>query len=76
MKNYCGIDLGKKSSHFHIVDEEGVTVTAGKFANHVEAIQKVFAKRPSMRIVVEASCKAFWMADPRRTLPDGLAGRR
>jgi transposase len=68
MKNYCGIDLGKKSSHFHIVDEERVTMTAGKFANHVDAIQKVFAKRPSMRIVVEASCKAFWMADRLKEL--------
>jgi transposase len=61
--NYCGIDLGKKSSYFHIVDGERKTVTAGKFSNNVEAIRKVFAKRERLKIVIEASCKAFWMAD-------------
>jgi len=61
--NYCGIDLGKKSSYFHIVDGERRTVTAGKFANHVDAIRKVFANREKVKIVVEASGKAFWMAD-------------
>jgi len=61
--NYCGIDLGKKSSHFHIVDGDRKTMTAGKFSNNVEAIRKVFAKRERLKIVIEASCKAFWMAD-------------
>jgi transposase len=61
--NYCGIDLGKKSSYFHIVDGERKSVTAGKFANTLEAIRKVFANRERLKIVVEASCKAFWMAD-------------
>jgi hypothetical protein len=45
--NYCGIDLGKKSSYFHIVDGERKTVTAGKLANNVGAIQKAFAKHPA-----------------------------
>ena len=66
--NYCGIDLGKKSSHFHIVDGERKTVTAGKLANNVEAIRKAFANRDPLRIVVEASCKAFWMADRLKEL--------
>ena len=66
--NYCGIDLGKKSSHFHIVDGERKTVTAGKLANNVEAIRKAFANRDPLRIVVEASCKAFWMADHLKEL--------
>jgi transposase len=61
--NYCGFDLGKKSSHFHIVDGERKTVTAGKLRNNVDALRKNFAHREPMRIVVEASCKAFWMAD-------------
>jgi transposase len=66
--NYCGIDLGKKSSHFHIVDGERHTVTAGKLANTVNAIGKVFAKRERLKIVVEASGKAFWMADRLKEL--------
>jgi transposase len=66
--NYCGIDLGKKSSHFHIVDGERQTVTAGKFANNVDAIRKVFARRERLKIVVEASGKAFWMADRLKEL--------
>jgi transposase len=66
--NYCGIDLGKKSSYFHIVDGERKTVTAGKFANNVGAIRKVFANRERLKIVVEASCKVFWMADRLKEL--------
>jgi transposase len=66
--NYCGIDLGKKSSYFHIVDGERKTVTAGKFANNVGAIRKVFANRERLKIVVEASCEAFWMADRLKEL--------
>ena len=66
--NYCGIDLGKKSSYFHIVDGERKTVTAGKLANNVGAIRKAFANRDPLRIVVEASCKAFWMADRLKEL--------
>ena len=68
MKHYCGIDLGKKSSHFHIVTGERETVTAGKFANNVDAIAKVFAGREPLKIVVEASGKAFWMADRLKEL--------
>lgn len=66
--NYCGIDLGKKSSHFHIVDGERQAVTAGKFANNMDAISKVFAKRDRLKIVVEASGKSFWMADRLKEL--------
>jgi transposase len=65
--NYCGIDLGKKSSYFHIVDGERKTVTAGKFPNNVGAIRKVFANRDRLKIVVEASCKAL-MADRLKEL--------
>ena len=63
-----GIDLGKKSSYFHIVDGERKTVTAGKFQDDVGATRKVFANREQLKIVVEASCKAFWMADRLKDL--------
>jgi transposase len=66
--NYCGIDLGKMSSCFHIVDGERKTVTASKLANNMLAIRKVFGNRDRLKIVVEASCKAFWMADQLREL--------
>jgi transposase len=72
MKRYCGIDLGKKSRHFYIVDGERETVTAGKFANNVDAIAKVFAGRETLKIVVEASGKAFWMADRLKELGHGI----
>ena len=68
MNQYCGIDLGKKSSHFHIVDGERKTVTSGKLKNNVEALRRLFACREQMRIVIEASCKAFWMADRLKEL--------
>ena len=78
--NYCGIVRGKKSSHFHIVYGERQTVTAGKFANNVDAIRMVFANRPSMRTVVEASCRSLRMADRLKELGDEVVvvdpGRR
>ena len=66
--NYCGLDMGKKSSHFCIVDENRSIVREGKVANRPRALQKVLGKMPPMRIVVEASTKSFWMADQLETL--------
>lgn len=66
--NYCGLDLGKKSSHFCIVDENRHVVREGKLSNRPSSLEKVFGKLKPMRIVLEASCKSFWMADQLETL--------
>jgi len=43
-------------------------VSAGKFANNVDAIRKAFANRERLKIGVEASCRAFWIADGLKEL--------
>lgn len=65
---YCGLDLGKKSSRFCVVDEKRAVVREGNVRNRVAELQKVFAQFPSMRVAIEASTKAFWVADRLREL--------
>jgi hypothetical protein len=61
--NYCGLDMGKKSSQYCIVNERREIVREGKVRNTVEALGELFRKWPRMRVVIEASTKSFWMAD-------------
>lgn len=65
---YCGLDLGKKSSRFCIVDEKRKIVSEGSVRNRFEELYRAFGSLPSMRIVIEASTKAFWIADRLRDL--------
>jgi transposase len=65
---YCGIDMGKKSSNFCLVDEKRNVLKEGKVRNTGEDLRKVFGRRPPMRICVEASTKSFWLADRLREL--------
>lgn len=60
---YCGIDLGKKSSNFCIVSKKREVIESGKVRNRMEVLVKRFGELPHMRIVIEASTKAFWLAD-------------
>lgn len=60
---YCGLDLGKKSSHFCVVDKGRRVIDEGQVRNRVADIKKRLGEMPPMRIVIEASTKAFWMAD-------------
>lgn len=62
MKN-CGLDLGKKSSCFCIVDEQRKICEESKVHTRQAALELEFSGRPSMRIVLEASGNAFWVAD-------------
>ena len=65
---YCGIDMGKKSRNFCLVDEKRNVLKEGKVKNTREDLRKAFGRRPPMRICVEASTKSFWMADRLREL--------
>jgi len=60
---YCGLDMGKKSSHFCVVDKGRRVIDDGQVCNRLADIEKCFGDMPPMRIVIEASTKAFWMAD-------------
>jgi transposase len=65
---YCGLDLGKKSSHFCVVDAKRRVIETGTVRNQVHRLNAVFGELPPMRIVLEASTKAFWIADRLRDL--------
>jgi transposase len=65
---YCGLDLGKKSSVFCIVEQDRRLVREGKVSNRAAKLREVFGAFPPMRIVLEASGKAFWVADQLRAL--------
>lgn len=60
---YCGLDMGKKSSHFCVVDRSRRVISTGQVRNKVADLTQLFGQMAPMRIVLEASTKAFWMAD-------------
>jgi transposase len=60
---YCGLDLGKKSSHFCVMNEKKEILLEGKVSNRADKLFEVFGHLEPMRIVIEASSKAFWIAD-------------
>jgi transposase len=66
--DYCGLDLGKKSSHFCIVDSRRDIIREGKVRNRPKQIRRVFGGLKPMRIVLEATTKSFWLAERLREL--------
>ena len=65
---YCGLDMGKKSSHFCLVDEKRKVLEEDKVRNTEADLRRAFGKRRPMRICIEASTKSFWLADRLREL--------
>lgn len=63
MKRYCGLDLGKKTSRFCVMNAQRKVVEENWVKMTSSELTKVFSEKPPMRIVVEASTKAFWVAD-------------
>lgn len=61
--NYCGLDLGKTSSHFCIVDDDRSIVREGRVRTNARSLTERLGSMKPMRIVVEASTKSFWVAD-------------
>lgn len=64
----CGLDLGRRSSRYCIVDDTRAVVHEGNVRTHKTGMRRVFSKREPMRIVVEAS--------NRRRPPARLAASR
>ncbi len=64
----CGFDLGKLSSHYCIRGAGREIVEEGKVSMKPDALKKKFSGRAPMRIVVECSGKAFWVADFLETM--------
>lgn len=65
--DYCGLDLGKRSSRYCVVDEHRVLVREGNLRNTNKDLHRVFKGSP-MRVAMEASGNSFWMADQLRAL--------
>jgi hypothetical protein len=41
---YCGLDMGKKSSHFCVIDETRKIIKEGEVKNRTEELVRVFGK--------------------------------
>ena len=65
---HCGLDLGRKSSRFWIVDEGRQVLIEDGVRNRPSALKARFGKMEKMRIVLEASSKSFWVADQLRAM--------
>lgn len=66
--NYCGLDLGRKSSHFCIMDNRRRVLREGTVRNRTKSLWTKFGKTEKMRIVIEASSKSFWIADQLKAM--------
>lgn len=64
--DYCGLDLGRRSSRFCVVDKERNILREGNVRNRNEDLERVFGKEEPMRIVVEARTTSFWTAEVLR----------
>jgi transposase len=60
---YCGFDLGKKSSQFCVMNEAREIVREKRVSSTESALRGAFDCREKMKIVIEASTKAFWVGD-------------
>lgn len=60
---YCGLDLGKKSSDFVIMNSNRRVLKRGKLKTTRRGLEKAFRVEERMRIVLEATGNSFWIAD-------------
>ena len=65
---YCGLDLGRKSSRYCVVDDHKHIIWQGNVRQTQEHLRSVFRSGLPMRVIVEATTQAFWTADLLREL--------
>lgn len=61
--DHCGLDLGRKSSRYCILDERRQLVREGPVRNTPVHLGAVFRGRAPMRVVIEATTQSFWVAE-------------
>ena len=67
MGHYCGIDLGKSTSHVCVIDDEQTMLYDRKLANEPQAIDAALAPfRRGLRMVVESPATRYWLVDRLR----------
>ena len=57
-----GVDLGDRTSHYAILNEEGMVVEEGSFRNNVDSIVKHFGKKERARVALEVGTQSAWIA--------------
>ncbi len=67
MAHYCGIDLGKSTSHVCVIDDEQTVLYDRKLANEGPVIDAALAPfRTGLRVVVESTATWYWLVDRLR----------
>ena len=61
--DYCGLDLGKTSSRLCVVDRDRNILREQDVATREKALHKAFGRKQKLRVVIEASNNAFWVAE-------------
>jgi hypothetical protein len=64
-----GLDLGDRYSQFCLLDADGTVVEEGRLRTTVDALQRYFAARQPMRIVVEVGTHSPWVSRGRGRYP-------
>jgi len=64
----CGIDVHQKSSQVTVVDDEGAVLERTSLATTRASLERVFGRRPPMRILLEASGSSPWVVRVLRQL--------
>ena len=57
-----GMDLGDRTSHFCVLDEDGTVVERGKVQTTREGLRKRFEERNRMRIALEVGTHSAWVS--------------
>lgn len=57
-----GMDLGDRTSHFCVLDEDGTVVERSKIQTTREGLRKRFEERSRMRIALEAGTHSPWVS--------------
>ncbi len=57
-----GLDLGDRSSHYAIVDQDGELIREGECRNTTAGLAKAFAEMPAARIALETGSQSGWIS--------------
>lgn len=61
--HYCGMDLGRRSSRYCVLDEQREVVREGNVPQTEPRLRREFGADEPMRFVLEATTQSFWVAD-------------
>jgi len=62
-RHCVGLDVGDRSSYFHVEDARGNVVDKGKVRTDPDSVRELFGKMESARIALEVGTHSAWLAD-------------